>query len=80
MTKQTSIDSTTLVSVPLPFVNEAIVYMLEASEDIRAFARDVYPEDSRDKYPSYERRYQRDIDIARKMEVLCDKLRTLGTF
>lgn len=59
--------------IPSYIVAEAKKLMQEAIDDIIVYVEENYPKESRDQYPSYQRRYDRDCEIADKMKLWIEK-------
>lgn len=51
------------ILIPKNLVSEVMLTLKECYEDIQANLDAEYPQDLRDKYPSYERKYRRDREV-----------------
>ena len=49
------------------YITELSELLVEAANDILEAAEANYPKSERAKYPSYEQKYQRDIDIVKRI-------------
>ena len=69
-------DSPIMVSCPLEVLREIKRTLRECAEDLKAACEAEYPKTDRDKYPTYERRYQRDMEPSRRASHLADGMAT----
>ena len=65
--------SETMYTLPLAELREALYSLQECSEELEHWVRNYYTPEAR-KYPSEERRFQRDIEPAKRANAILAKL------
>jgi len=63
----TRMSDAVIVTLPKEDLEEISALLKEASEDISVDIAEKYPEDLREIYPTYRRRYERDMELVRRI-------------
>lgn len=69
-------DDPVMVSIPMDMMRDIRDALRTCAEDLKVELDDRYPEAQRDKYPTYQRRWDNDMEPVRRAQVLADGLDT----